>query len=82
MQQIAEQKLKAFSIGTMGKRQMSKKELEDQRKKEQEKEAAQVCYNKTIYYTIEVCTIFVSFLICDYSALQFIVHNVRPHFLS
>ncbi|PNF24766.1 U2 snRNP-associated SURP motif-containing protein [Cryptotermes secundus] len=41
MQQIAEQKLKAFSIGTMGKRQMSKKELEDQRKKEQEEAAAQ-----------------------------------------
>ncbi|XP_069678467.1 U2 snRNP-associated SURP motif-containing protein isoform X2 [Periplaneta americana] len=41
MKQIAEQKLKAFSIGTMGKRQMSKKELEDQRKKEQEEAAAQ-----------------------------------------
>lgn len=46
MQQIAEQKLKAFSIGTMGKRQLSKKELEDQRKKEQEEAAAQVCYKK------------------------------------
>jgi U2-associated protein SR140 len=33
--QTAEQKLKAFSIGTMGKRQMSKKELKDLRKKEQ-----------------------------------------------
>lgn len=42
MQQIAEQKLKAFSIGTMGKRQMSKKEMEEQRKKEQEEAAAQV----------------------------------------
>jgi U2-associated protein SR140 len=52
MQQIAEQKLKAFSIGTMGKRQMSKKELEDQRKKEQEEAAAQVCYkqNCVLYY--------------------------------
>lgn len=41
-QQIPEQKLKAFSIGTMGKRQPSKRELEEQRKKEQEKAAAQV----------------------------------------
>ncbi|XP_021941946.1 U2 snRNP-associated SURP motif-containing protein [Zootermopsis nevadensis] len=41
MKQIAEQKLKAFSIGTMGKRQMSKKEMEEQRKKEQEEAAAQ-----------------------------------------
>ncbi|XP_067010744.2 U2 snRNP-associated SURP motif-containing protein isoform X2 [Anabrus simplex] len=40
-QQISEQKLKAFSIGTMGKRQLSKKELEEQRKKEQEEAAAQ-----------------------------------------
>ncbi|XP_029165927.1 U2 snRNP-associated SURP motif-containing protein isoform X1 [Nylanderia fulva] len=39
--QIAEQKLKAFSIGTMGKRPLSKKELEEQRKKEQEQAAAQ-----------------------------------------
>lgn len=43
VQQIAEQKLKAFSIGTMGKRPLSKKELEEQRKKEQEQAAAQVC---------------------------------------
>ncbi|GLH10041.1 U2 snRNP-associated SURP motif-containing protein [Gryllus bimaculatus] len=41
MKQISEQKLKAFSIGTMGKRQLSKKELEEQRKKEQEEAAAQ-----------------------------------------
>ncbi|XP_049858071.1 U2 snRNP-associated SURP motif-containing protein [Schistocerca gregaria] len=41
MKQIAEQKLKAFSIGSMGKRQLSKKELEEQRKKEQEVAAAQ-----------------------------------------
>lgn len=40
-QQLTEQKLKAFSIGTMGKRQISKKELEEQRKKEQEQAAAQ-----------------------------------------
>ncbi|XP_014215051.2 U2 snRNP-associated SURP motif-containing protein [Copidosoma floridanum] len=41
MKQITEQKLKAFSIGTMGKRPMSKKEIEEQRKKEQEQAAAQ-----------------------------------------
>ncbi|RZF47241.1 hypothetical protein LSTR_LSTR004950 [Laodelphax striatellus] len=41
MKQIAEQKLRAFSIGTMGKRQLSKRELEEQRKKEQEEAAAQ-----------------------------------------
>uniref|UniRef100_A0A170XYN4 U2 snrnp-associated surp motif-containing protein n=1 Tax=Triatoma infestans TaxID=30076 RepID=A0A170XYN4_TRIIF len=41
LKQIPEQKLKAFSIGTMGKRQPSKRELEEQRKKEQEKAAAQ-----------------------------------------
>ncbi|KAG7205661.1 hypothetical protein KM043_007613 [Ampulex compressa] len=41
MKQIAEQKLKAFSIGTMGKRPLSKKELDEQRKKEQEQAAAQ-----------------------------------------
>ncbi|KAK2583082.1 hypothetical protein KPH14_009113 [Odynerus spinipes] len=41
MKQITEQKLKAFSIGTMGKRPLSKKELEEQRKKEQEQAAAQ-----------------------------------------
>ncbi|KAJ1530303.1 hypothetical protein ONE63_005222 [Megalurothrips usitatus] len=38
---IAEQKLKAFSIGSMGKRPLSKKEQEEQRKKEQEEAAAQ-----------------------------------------
>ncbi|XP_039287780.1 U2 snRNP-associated SURP motif-containing protein [Nilaparvata lugens] len=41
MKQIAEQKLRAFSIGSMGKRQLSKRELEEQRKKEQEEAAAQ-----------------------------------------
>jgi len=45
LQQIAEQKLKAFSIGTMGKRPLSKKELEEQRKKEQEQAAAQVMWH-------------------------------------
>ncbi|GLV43053.1 uncharacterized protein CBL_14269 [Carabus blaptoides fortunei] len=37
---IPEQKLKAFSIGTMGKRTLSKRELEELRKKEQEEAAA------------------------------------------
>lgn len=41
MKQIAEQKLRAFSIGTMGKRQLSKREIEEQRKREQEEAAAQ-----------------------------------------
>lgn len=53
LQQIAEQKLKAFSIGTMGKRPLSKKELEEQRKKEQEQAAAQVnnvVYNHSLLY--------------------------------
>ncbi|CAB0013685.1 unnamed protein product [Nesidiocoris tenuis] len=39
---IPEQKLKAFSIGAMGKRQPSKKEIEEMKKKEQEKAAAQI----------------------------------------
>ncbi|XP_060536937.1 U2 snRNP-associated SURP motif-containing protein isoform X2 [Cylas formicarius] len=39
---IPEQKLKAFSIGTMGKRTLSKRELEEQRKREEEKAAAHV----------------------------------------
>lgn len=39
---IPEQKLKAFSIGAMGKRSLSKKELEEQRKKEEERAAAHV----------------------------------------
>lgn len=40
--QIPEQKLKAFSIGVMGRRALSKRELEEQRKKEEEKAAAHV----------------------------------------
>lgn len=39
---IPEQKLKAFSVGAMGKRTLSKKELEEQRKKEEERAAAHV----------------------------------------
>ncbi|XP_050523952.1 U2 snRNP-associated SURP motif-containing protein [Daktulosphaira vitifoliae] len=38
---IAEQKLKAFSIGAMGKTQPSKKEINEQKKKEEEHAAAQ-----------------------------------------
>jgi hypothetical protein len=37
--------LKAFSIGTMGKRTLSKKEQDEQRKREQEEAAAQVSSN-------------------------------------
>lgn len=40
--QIADQKLKAFSIGSMGNRSMSKKEIEEMKKREQEQAAAQV----------------------------------------
>lgn len=42
LQNIPEQKLKAFSIGTMGKRNLSKRELEEQRKREEEEAAAHV----------------------------------------
>ncbi|XP_065220157.1 U2 snRNP-associated SURP motif-containing protein isoform X2 [Planococcus citri] len=41
MKKIADQKLKAFSIGSMGNRSMSKRELEEMKKKEQEQAAAQ-----------------------------------------
>ncbi|XP_014260927.1 U2 snRNP-associated SURP motif-containing protein [Cimex lectularius] len=41
LKHIPEQKLKAFSIGTMGKRQLSKREIEENKKREQEKAAAQ-----------------------------------------
>lgn len=58
LQQIAEQKLKAFSIGTMGKRPLSKKELEEQRKKEQEQAAAQV--NIFVANNHSAITLFVS----------------------
>lgn len=44
-QNIPEQKLKAFSIGSMGKRTLSKKELEEQRKREEEKAAAHVSFD-------------------------------------
>merc|ERR1711997_484406 len=39
---IAEQKLKAFSIGSMGKRGISKKEQEEIKKKQDEEEVAKV----------------------------------------
>lgn len=38
--------MKAFSIGVMGKRALSKRELEEQRKKEEEKAAAHVCVTR------------------------------------
>ncbi|XP_058831221.1 U2 snRNP-associated SURP motif-containing protein [Topomyia yanbarensis] len=40
MKKIAEQKLQAFTVGTMGKRQLSRKELEEQKKREDEAAAA------------------------------------------
>ncbi|XP_026475095.1 U2 snRNP-associated SURP motif-containing protein isoform X2 [Ctenocephalides felis] len=40
IKKINEKKLEAFSIGTMGKRVLSKKELEEQRKKEEDEAAA------------------------------------------
>ncbi|ALC40492.1 CG9346 [Drosophila busckii] len=40
MKRISEKKLEAFTVGTFSKRQLSKKELEDQKKKEDEAAAA------------------------------------------
>lgn len=40
MKKIAEQKLQAFAVGTMGKRQLSRKEQEEQKRKEDEAAAA------------------------------------------
>ncbi|XP_055606151.1 U2 snRNP-associated SURP motif-containing protein [Uranotaenia lowii] len=40
MKKIADQKLQAFTVGTMGKRQLSRKELEEQKKREDEAAAA------------------------------------------
>lgn len=42
MKKIADQKLQAFSVGAMGARSMSKRELEELRKKEEEEAAAHV----------------------------------------
>ncbi|KAI8438904.1 hypothetical protein MSG28_011233 [Choristoneura fumiferana] len=42
MKKIPEQKLQAFSVGSMGARNLSKKELEELRKKEEEEAAAHV----------------------------------------
>lgn len=44
MQQLAEQKLKAFAVGNMGKRALTKRELEELRKKEEDEAAAFVCF--------------------------------------
>lgn len=46
-QKIPQQKLKAFTISAMGKRTLSKRELEEQRKKEEEKAAAHVSDHDT-----------------------------------
>ncbi|XP_052873211.1 U2 snRNP-associated SURP motif-containing protein [Anopheles cruzii] len=40
MKKIADQKLQAFTVGTMGKRPLSRKELEEQKKREDEAAAA------------------------------------------
>ncbi|XP_037821310.1 U2 snRNP-associated SURP motif-containing protein [Lucilia sericata] len=42
MKRISEKKLEAFAVGTMGKRQLSKKEIEEQKKKDDEAAAAHV----------------------------------------
>src|SRR5438045_3973366 len=42
MSKISDSKLHAFSIGSMGKKGQSKKELDELKKKEEEKAAAQV----------------------------------------
>ncbi|XP_067631661.1 U2 snRNP-associated SURP motif-containing protein [Eurosta solidaginis] len=42
MKRISEKKLEAFAVGNMGKRSLSKKELEEQKKKEDEEAAAHV----------------------------------------
>ena len=40
---LQEQKLKSFSIGTMGKRSLSRKEQEDLKRKQEEDEVGKVC---------------------------------------
>ncbi len=45
---LAEQKLKSFSIGTMGKRGLSKKEQEELRKKQEEEAVGKVRSRKRI----------------------------------
>lgn len=66
--QIADQKLKAFSIGSMGNRSMSKKEIEEMKKREQEQAAAQV---NTIVNLI--CVVFLSFMVF-YSVTFFLIN--------
>lgn len=44
LKKIPEQKLQAFSVGSMGARNLSKKELEELRKKEEEEAAAHVSH--------------------------------------
>lgn len=61
MQKIAEQKLQAFQIGTMGQRQLSRREQEERRKKEEEIAAASV----SVYCCCDIsrCNVFVLLLI-------------------
>ena len=42
MKSLAEQKLQSFSIGTMGKRGLSRKEQEELRKKQEEEDVGKV----------------------------------------
>lgn len=42
MKSLAEQKLKSFSIGTMGKRTISRKEQEELRKRQEEEDVGKV----------------------------------------
>lgn len=51
LQKITEQKLQAFSVGSVGTRTLSKKELEELRKKEEEEAAAHVNNN---FYSIPI----------------------------
>lgn len=48
LQKIAEQKLQAFAIGTMGQRPLSRREQEERRKKEEEQAAASVKWTSII----------------------------------
>lgn len=51
-QKIADQKLAAFSTGSMGTRGLSKKEIEELKKKEEEEAAAHVRVNLTGFWRV------------------------------
>lgn len=50
LQKIAEQKLQAFAIGTMGQRPLSRREQEERRKKEEEQAAANVRIHNSFFF--------------------------------